>query len=453
MTTRGKGILVAAALLLVLIPIVRVHADGTASTSTSIVEQIGCDISVKDADGTIHQSQACQLTDFINLFVYLTKWGFSILAILAVLMMIYGGFQFVTAGGRSSKVDEGKRVINGTIIGTIVALTAYIIINSTVTAISGTSIVSKNPFGVIATVFGSNRPENTVNGQTIKRVFSGNGSIGGGGSGSESDIPSCRLATSTWDRVQITTVIPDPTFTTANGAPCYAINLSTYCADSGTKDRGPVTQIQEKLNTKNCGCGSADGCFGPVTARCVQKFQIANLLPATGAVDRVTSSLILSGGGKACDSYADPATPTSASQDVSAIIAKLPDTKLSTASNLDTGCCIVNDGANDLYCLDDVSTRVCQSAGDSNTFLPAPKGTVSGKCAGIPEARGRCGFCSNSNPNHTNDQVTKCFQPASKYWCEKIGQSDLNAASLYFFKGSCNGSCSSCANALELKPS
>lgn len=443
MTGRVKIVVLGAALVVLLLPIVRIHAsDETTGDSISIVEQIGCDISVKDAGGTIHQSQACQLTDFINLFVYLTKWGFSILAILAVLMMIYGGFQFVTAGGRSSKVDEGKRVINGTIIGTIVALTAYIIINSTVTAISGTSIVSKNPFGVIATVFGSNRPEYTVNGQTIQRVFSGNGSLGTGGSGGgENDIPRCRLTTSTWDRVQITTVIPDPTFTTANGAPCYAINLSTYCADSGTKDRGPVTQIQEKLNTKGCDCGTADGCYGSKVARCVQKFQIANLLPATGAVDLTTSALIMNDGGKKCtdDSL----------QDAAAVIAKLPDTRISTASNLDAGCCVVSDGTNDLYCLDDVSTRVCQSAGDSNTFLPAPKGTVSGKCAGIPEARGRCGFCSNTNPP-LRVPANKCFQGASRYWCSIVPNDQFPDRPLYYFNGLCSGSCGSCTNALEI---
>lgn len=440
MTQRTRFVLIGTFALFV-IPFVRVHADSSTSTSsgTSIVEQIGCDETVIDnATGKVTINRACQLTDFINLFVYLSKWGFSILAMLSVGMMIYGGTQFITAAGRSSKVDEGKRVINGTIIGTIIALTAYIIINSTVTAVSGTTLASSNPFGVIATVFGNSDPANTINGQTIKRPFSGTGSIGTGSGSTGDTVLDCRKDSTTWDRVDSAATVDGIQITK-----CSATNLSTNCSDPGTTGRGPITQMQEKLQAKNCDCGgTADGCFGPKTARCVQMFQIANQLPATGVINATTRDMINNASAKGCDDAV-----------AVAVTAKLPSTTFSTASNSDIGCCIVNDGANDLYCLDNVSTRACQALGTSNTFLGAPSGSTSGKCAAIPAASGRCGFCSNTPSTLFRTTANKCFQGVSKYWCTNVATNNIDQSlKMNYFNGSCDGSCASCSKALVITP-
>ncbi len=45
-----------------------------------------------------------------------------------LLMMVYGGFIFLTSGGNSSQVDKGKKVMFGAIIGIIIVFTAYTVI-------------------------------------------------------------------------------------------------------------------------------------------------------------------------------------------------------------------------------------------------------------------------------------------------------------------------------------
>jgi hypothetical protein len=419
--------LVLAALIITMMSSVRaipVHADSGSSTSTgsgnSIVEQIGCDETVVDpTTGAVTVNRTCQITDFVNLFVYLSKWGLSILAILAVGMIIYGGTQFITAAGRASKVDEGKRVINGTIIGSVIALTAYIIINSAVTAITGTTITSRNPFGVIASVFGSNNPDYTINGQTILRPFSGTPQNGGSGS---TTIRDCRKETSDWDR------------------DCSADKLLSHCADPST-GRGPITAAQEKLNAKGCDCSEPDGCFGPLTTQCVRRFQLANLLPATGIIDSKTLDLI-NNGGKSC-------TDTS-SQNADAVLANLPKPVLASAQRNDLGCCVVSNGANDLYCLDSVSSRGCQALGGSNAFLPADSSSTSGRCASIPAAAGRCGFCTTTNPSLV--AASRCYQNSSPFWCAQIGKKPNSTESLYYNNGLCDGQCASCTKSLMISP-
>ncbi|OGY43660.1 MAG: hypothetical protein A3B89_04460 [Candidatus Buchananbacteria bacterium RIFCSPHIGHO2_02_FULL_40_13] len=49
------------------------------------------------------------------------------LGVLAVVLIIYAGFLWMTAGGDSSKVDKAKGYIKNAIIGIIIILAAYII--------------------------------------------------------------------------------------------------------------------------------------------------------------------------------------------------------------------------------------------------------------------------------------------------------------------------------------
>ncbi|MEK7637292.1 MAG: peptidoglycan-binding protein [Patescibacteria group bacterium] len=375
------------------------HADSVSSSGLSIVEQIGCDITNASDPKNITVDNPCQIKDFVNLFIYLSKWGMSILGLLAVFMFVYGGFQFVTAGGRASKVDEGKRVMTGTVIGTIIALTAYVIINTAVAAISGSTIRvnSYNPFGPVAAVFTDQTPPLVIQGQTspvkLKAPFSGKTGSGGAGN----DIPDCRKPTSAWDRS------------------CDGDQLQVYCADPGTSG-GEIATLQKKLNDKRCGCGETDGCFGPITVACVRKFQIANLLPPSGVIDATTKGKI-SSDGRDCDASGSQAD---------SVASLLPQTQLSTAPGDGVGCCIVKSGQNDLYCVDGVTTRACQALG-------ADSERVSGACGVAAGTVGHCGFCSDVTTPISNAQ---CFQLASPYWC-------TNVAKISFNFGKCD-SCRTC---------
>lgn len=68
------------------------------------------------------------------------RTAMSLLGIIAVLIILYGGFKWMTSGGSDEAVGDAKKIITAGIIGLIIILTAYAIasfvINSLVTATS-----------------------------------------------------------------------------------------------------------------------------------------------------------------------------------------------------------------------------------------------------------------------------------------------------------------------------
>ena len=57
------------------------------------------------------------------------NWIFGIIGIVAVVMIIIGGFNFMTSAGDPGKVKKGKDTILYGIIGLVIALLAFAIVN------------------------------------------------------------------------------------------------------------------------------------------------------------------------------------------------------------------------------------------------------------------------------------------------------------------------------------
>jgi hypothetical protein len=75
-------------------------------------------------DGTL---QGAKQNDLAGLITEIMNWLFGFLGILAVLVILYGGFKWMTAGGDDDKVGEAKKLIINGIIGLIIILSAYAI--------------------------------------------------------------------------------------------------------------------------------------------------------------------------------------------------------------------------------------------------------------------------------------------------------------------------------------
>lgn len=70
--------------------------------------------------------------------VYFLTWG---MGIVAVLVLIYGGMLYITAGAEAEKAEKGKKVIIGSVIGIIIIMVSYTVYNTAIGALkqSGTS--------------------------------------------------------------------------------------------------------------------------------------------------------------------------------------------------------------------------------------------------------------------------------------------------------------------------
>lgn len=379
--SRQQKFVVTGAILLVfafLIPVPALAQQGVA-TKGLVVD---CNHIVSDGNGSVTVDKMCTLKDFFTQFVILAQFGYSLIAVLAMLMFVYGGFQFLTAGGRQEKVTMGRRVISGTIIGLAVSLTAYVIINFTVSAITGATTRSFNPFGGIALVF-PNLPE--------QQPFSGN-------QGTTSSV--CRT---TWDN---------------------SCSNQVYCSDPGSTP-GPIHRYQGALNGLGCSCGTPDGCYGAMTVACVRRFQIANAVSPSGVLDQNTFRFLdpYLNAVAAGDTFEQQAnidlygcSRAGVAATVTSVSSQLPEPASSTAavkqaSATTSGCCLVKKTvggvAQPYYCVDQVSQRACAGLANNTLFASGQD------CASAPETKDVCGLCANLSSN-------TCFAGSGRFWCQQI---------------------------------
>ncbi len=97
-----------------LVAVLAVPAIAAAQTSFSI-ENIGGSVGL----GT---------SDLKQTVVNIIQWVLGILALVAVLMIIVGGFQWMTAAGNDERIDKAKKIISAAVIGLIIVLLAWAIV-------------------------------------------------------------------------------------------------------------------------------------------------------------------------------------------------------------------------------------------------------------------------------------------------------------------------------------
>jgi len=66
--------------------------------------------------------------DLESTVVNVVQWVLGFLGLIAVIMILIGGFQWMTAGGNEEKVASAKKIISAAVIGLIVVLLAWAIV-------------------------------------------------------------------------------------------------------------------------------------------------------------------------------------------------------------------------------------------------------------------------------------------------------------------------------------
>ncbi len=67
------------------------------------------------------------LVGMFNVLYNVTNWVFFLMTIAAVLMIVFGGFTYITAAGDPAKAEKGKTILTYAIIGLAIALIAKLI--------------------------------------------------------------------------------------------------------------------------------------------------------------------------------------------------------------------------------------------------------------------------------------------------------------------------------------
>lgn len=106
----AKFALVAGSLAAVAMPIVA-HAQATSFS----IESVGSQIGLGNAD---------LKTTVLNIIRLLL----GLMTLIAVVLIIYGGFTWLTAAGNEERVEKAKQIITAAVIGLIIILLAWAIV-------------------------------------------------------------------------------------------------------------------------------------------------------------------------------------------------------------------------------------------------------------------------------------------------------------------------------------
>jgi type IV secretory pathway VirB2 component (pilin) len=91
---------------------------------TVALAQTPTPFSIEDVGTTIGLGTA----DLKDTVVNIIQWVLGILALVAVVMIIIGGFQWMTAAGSEERIEKAKKVISSAVIGLIIVLLAWAIV-------------------------------------------------------------------------------------------------------------------------------------------------------------------------------------------------------------------------------------------------------------------------------------------------------------------------------------
>lgn len=87
--------------------------------------------------GECASSTGCTLDDFGKLLINAAQMILGITGSLTLLFFVYGGFVWLTSGGNTEQIQKGKKILSSALIGLIIVLASYLIVNFTLSAITG----------------------------------------------------------------------------------------------------------------------------------------------------------------------------------------------------------------------------------------------------------------------------------------------------------------------------
>ncbi len=76
--------------------------------------------------------------DEMDLLETATNWILGITGAVAVIMIIFGGFRYITASGNTDMMNKAKEILIKAIIGLVIVIVAYVVVRAIVGALGST---------------------------------------------------------------------------------------------------------------------------------------------------------------------------------------------------------------------------------------------------------------------------------------------------------------------------
>lgn len=113
----------------------RVMATTTTTTTTTTTEV--ANPAQAGAEAARGSGMPSELVGVNGVFTKITNTILYAVGIVSVVMLIYGGIRYVVSGGDSKKVTDAKNTIMYALIGLIIAILSFAIVNFVINAVGG----------------------------------------------------------------------------------------------------------------------------------------------------------------------------------------------------------------------------------------------------------------------------------------------------------------------------
>lgn len=113
---------------------------GRAMASSSFINEYD-NPALAGAEAARATGMPAELVGADGVFTKITNTILYAVGIVSVIMLILGGIRYVVSGGDSKKVTDAKNTIMYAIIGLIIAILSYAIVNFVISAVGGSATV------------------------------------------------------------------------------------------------------------------------------------------------------------------------------------------------------------------------------------------------------------------------------------------------------------------------
>ena len=87
-----------------------------------------CSVSINAAGNVGNNCSFCELVHTLQHFIY---FGITLVVfVFSPILLLYGGFMILIAGGSPERVSTGKKILTGTLVGFFLAVGAFLIVNT-----------------------------------------------------------------------------------------------------------------------------------------------------------------------------------------------------------------------------------------------------------------------------------------------------------------------------------
>ncbi len=125
-----------------LLPSVALSANFIASAQTADIDKSLCagtdlqaPVGGQTPDCTVDkQASSDRVNEIVALVINIFSW---VVGVVAVIMIIYGGFQYITAAGDTTKVGNAKNTILYALIGLVIVALSQIIVKFVLGSVTG----------------------------------------------------------------------------------------------------------------------------------------------------------------------------------------------------------------------------------------------------------------------------------------------------------------------------